>query len=111
MAIPISRHSLMYFTTLSWFPRSLVRSAAMKYCGCCGLQIRRAVCQHGIRCRMRFIEAVTGKLLHQIEYARDLLLVFKPLGTGPADEFLTLGGHFLRLLLAHGAPQQIRLAK
>ena len=30
MGIPISRHSLMYLTILSWLPRSLVRIAAMK---------------------------------------------------------------------------------
>ena len=30
IAIPISRHSLMYFTIFSWLPRSLVRIAAMK---------------------------------------------------------------------------------
>src|SRR5215471_15690638 len=38
IAMPMSRHSLMYFTTLSVLLRSLVSRAAMKYRGCFALR-------------------------------------------------------------------------
>ena len=59
---------------------------------------------------MRFVEAVTGKLLHQIEDVAGNLFV-DALLRGAGDENLPLLGHLLRLLLAHGAPQQVGAAQ
>ena len=59
---------------------------------------------------MRLVESVTGELLHQVEDSFGLLrrVAF---GLGAFDEARALLGHFLGLLLAHGAPQQIGLAQ
>ena len=53
---------------------------------------------------MAFVKTVTREFLHQIKYIRrgfgfDLMI------NRTFYEGLALFGHFLRLLLAHGAPQ------
>ena len=72
--MPISRHSLMYFTTLAVLPVSDVSSAAKKSTRVVRLQIRRDEGQIGVGGRVRLVEAVAGELLHQIENLLDLLL-------------------------------------
>ena len=59
---------------------------------------------------MGFVEAVTGKLLHEIEDFFDLLL-WQSLGLGALDEALALRGHLLGLLLSHRASQNIGFAQ
>ena len=55
---------------------------------------------------MRLVEAVSGKLLHQVEDLLDLLGLEAALG-GAAHEALALLGHGLGIFLAHGAAQQV----
>ena len=80
-----------------------------KVLGVARLQISRTIGQNGIRRRMRLVEAVSGKLLHQVEDSGDLLLIFESFGTRTAQEFFALCGHFFGLLLPHRTAQQIRL--
>ncbi len=74
------------------------------------LQPGRAVRQQRISSRMRAIETVFGKLLHQVEdprrqRRRDAAL------RGTLDENGALLGHFLRLFFAHRPPQQVGTAQ
>jgi len=59
---------------------------------------------------VRLVEAVAGEFLHQIENMRGLRVAHTARHR-TADEYRALLGHFLGLLLAHGAPQKIRSAQ
>ena len=59
---------------------------------------------------MALVEAVIGEALQQIE-DRVGVVALDPALDRAGDEAAALGGHFLADLLAHGAPQQIRLAE
>ena len=72
--MPMSRHSLMYFTTFAVLPVSDVSSADMNSIGVVRLQVRGDVGEIGVRRRVRLVEAVAGELLHQVEDLLDLLL-------------------------------------
>ncbi len=74
------------------------------------LEVRSLVRKHSVRGRMRLVESVTGKLLHQVENACCCLLrnaAFRR----PGHEYLALFRHFLRLLLTHCASQQVSTAQ
>ena len=109
-AMPISRHSLMYFTTLAVLPDSEVSSADMNSMRIVSLQIRRDERQVRVGGRVRLVEAVAGELLHQVEDFFGLLRRMA-VGLGAVDEARALLGHLLGLLLAHGAAQQIGFAE
>ena len=72
--MPMSRHSLMYFTTFAVLPVSDVSSADMNSSGVVRLQIRRDVGEVRVGRRVRLVEAVPRELLHQVEDLFDLLL-------------------------------------
>ena len=59
---------------------------------------------------MRFVESVTREFGHQIEDAFGLLRRNFVHGAA-GEEFLALGGHFVAVLLAHGAAQDVRFAE
>ena len=59
---------------------------------------------------MRFVEAVTGKLLDDVEDLLRRFFVDISLRT-PFDELRALLLHDVRLLLAHGAPEKVGLAE
>ena len=65
----------------------------------------------GVSGGVGFIEAVAGEFFEQIEDS----ICFaggNAVGFGAAlDERFALGGHFLGLFLAHGAPEEIRAAQ
>ena len=100
----------MYFTTLSVLPVSDVSSADMNSQRIVRLQIRGDVRQIRVGGRVRLVEAVTGELLHQVEDLLDLLLR-ETLLLRAFEEALALRGHFLGLLLAHGAAQDVGFAQ
>ena len=108
--MPMSRHSLMYFTTLAVLPVSDVSSADMNSIGVVRLQVRGDVGQIGVSGRVRLVEAVAGELLHQVEDLLDLLLRVVPFQRA-LDEAVALLRHLLGLLLAHGAAQQVGFAQ
>ena len=55
---------------------------------------------------VRLVEAVAGELLHQVEQLIGLA-PGQTVALGAGDEDVAVRGHLLRLLLAHGPPQQI----
>ena len=72
------------------------------------LEISRLIGHHGIGGGVGFVESIASEFLQQIENLVGLSF-------GDAVRFLAAGhkalpllGHFLELLFAHGAPQQIR---
>ena len=73
-------------------------------------QPRRLVGQQRVGTRVGFIEAVPSKFGDQIEDALGFLWR-NLVGAATSQELLALGGHFLALLLAHGAAQDVRLAQ
>ncbi len=74
------------------------------------LEISRLVCHHGIRRGMRFVETVFRKFFHQPE---ELLRLPgpDPVLHRAQDKNTAVLGHFVRLLLAHRATQQIGRAQ
>ena len=71
----------------------------------------RGVVRHdGIRRRMRFVETVFGKLLHQVEQLHGQLAIDAVLGRAFAENATVLG-HFFGLLLTHGPTQHIGSAQ
>src|SRR5438552_2241102 len=74
------------------------------------LQISRLVSKQGIGAGMRFVEAVAGKLLHQIEDALGFFLR-DFVGGASRHELGALRGHFFLLLFAHRPTKDIRLPK
>ena len=66
--------------------------------------------KQGIGRGVRLVKTVSCKLCHQIEDFFDLFLRISPLHRA-LRKSLALLGHFLGLLLAHGAAQQIGFAK
>ena len=74
------------------------------------LQIRGVIGEQRIGRRVRLVEAVPGKLRHQIEDLLDLLRRISVLHRA-LHKALALRRHFLGFLLAHGAPQQIGVAQ
>ena len=74
------------------------------------LEISGLECEKRIRSGVRLVEAVSGKLLHQVEDFYDLLLREASLDRA-FYETVALLGHFLRILLAHGAAQKISFAE
>ncbi len=69
-----------------------------------GLKISRLVGQQRVSGGVRFVEAVAGELLHQVEDLDNLL--FREAALHCAfDEALALRRHLFSDLLAHGAPQ------
>jgi hypothetical protein len=74
------------------------------------LQIRGVVGQKCIRGRVRLVEAVAGKLGHEVEDLLDFLRRIAALYRA-FDETLALLCHLLVLLLAHGAAQQVGFAE
>ena len=59
---------------------------------------------------MRLVKAVSGELLHQVEDADHFVFGVLPLD-GSVDKACALLGHLLRILLAHGAAQQVGFAQ
>ena len=108
--MPISRHSLMYFTTLAVLPVSDVSSAAHELDRIMRLQVRGDIGEVGVGGGVRFVEAIARELLHQIEDLLDLLLRVVAFQRA-FDEALALLGHLLGLLLAHRAAQQVGIAQ
>ena len=74
-----------------------------------GLEIRRVVGQQGIGGGVRFVEAISSKLGHQIEnlfnFPRGIAALH-----GTADKTLALRRHLRGDLLPHGATQQVGFA-
>ena len=69
-------------------------------------QIGGLIGEQSIGRGMGFIEAVSGKLCHQIKDLFDLFLWILAFQRSP-HKSVTLLGHFFRLLLAHGPAQQV----
>ena len=74
------------------------------------LQPCRLVGDHRIGRRVRLVEAVLGKLLHQVEELAGQIRILA-LGRSAFHEGLALLGHFLGLLLAHRPAQQVGTAQ
>ena len=72
--MPISRHSLMYFTTFADVAGFRRQQRGHEIHRIVRLQIRRDECQERIGGRVRLVETVAGELLHQVEDLLDLLL-------------------------------------
>ena len=66
--------------------------------------------QQGIGSRVRLVEAVACKLLHQVEDLVRLVLI-DTLFSSPLAEDGPMLGHFFGLFLAHGAAQHVGAAK
>ena len=75
-----------------------------------GLEVRRLVGEQGIRRGVALVEAVAGEDSQQREDALGVLGLDAVL-LGAADERGLLLGHLLRLLLAHGAAEQVGAAE
>ena len=73
------------------------------------LEISGLIGHQRVGSRVRFVETVAGKGLHLVEDLGGLLLrdFFR---LSPSHKPLSLGGHLLGILLAHGAPQNIRIS-
>ena len=66
--------------------------------------------EDGVGARVRFVETVAGKFLHQVEDANGFLIrnfIFFTAG----EEFGALGGHFFFFLFAHGAAEDVCFAE
>ena len=59
---------------------------------------------------MRLVEAVAGKLLHQVKDALGFFLG-DPVGSASGHELGALRGHLFLLLLSHGAAKDVRFSK
>jgi hypothetical protein len=66
--------------------------------------------EHGISRGVRLIKSIACELLHQVEYFGDNILRIA-FGCGAGDKALALLGHFFKVLLAHGAAQQVGLSE
>ncbi len=73
-----------------------------------GLEISGLVSDQGIGCRMRFVETVFSKLVHQV---KDRLGFFgiQIVGFGTFQKKPLLAAHLLVILLTHGTTQQVGL--
>ena len=76
-----------------------------------GLQIGSLVGDYGVGGGVGFVKAIAGELLQQVEDLirlgrRNVVLLLAAL-----DEGITLLGHLFRLLLAHGAAEQVGAAQ
>ncbi len=74
------------------------------------LQPRRLIADQRVSGGVRFVEAVIGELLHQVEHAAGDVAADAP-RFGACLEDAALGGHFIGLFLAHGAAQQVGAAQ
>ncbi|OQC27920.1 MAG: hypothetical protein BWX71_01111 [Deltaproteobacteria bacterium ADurb.Bin072] len=75
-----------------------------------GLEVCGLIGDQCIRRGMGLVEPIIGELLHEVEDLPGLVPVHAALH-GPRHEDLPLGGHLLADLLAHGAPEKVRLAQ
>ena len=75
-----------------------------------GLQPAGLVGHQAVGGRVRLVEAVAGELFHQVEDVARQLAIDAVVGAA-LDEAAALLGHFLGLLLAHGAAQHVGAAE
>ena len=78
--------------------------------GIVGFEIGGVVGQQGIGGSMGLVEAVAGKGHQEIEDPFGGPCIVS-LGGGPLEELDLLSGHYLRLLLAHRPPEDVRLTE
>ena len=100
----------MYFTTFSGFEISAGQQRGHELDRIVRLEIGRVIREQRVGGGVRLVEAVAGELLHQVEDACRLVLGMLVLRRA-LHEAVALLRHLVRVLLAHGAAQQVGLAE